>query len=795
MDREEVSDWKNSLLLTSASIHQLNRKLPRGYAFRPQHVETHPEPEVIPGKRRRKPLQPSTAAKKARADTPRPRTSKSSRKRRNTVSTPLAAHIPPVAVASPISTASPLEVLRTQIAEQEKRALELQLETLKAQVAELQAQRDKVSKPKKRIRKRKAAVKYEDDDSDAYVPSRPRPPPSQPTRKRRARQRASEPVEVESDVSSSLKKCLKVINNLMAHPYSLPFNQPVDPDRDQAPGYFDVVQYPMDFGTVKKNIQVGNYDTATEFKKDVELVFYNARLYNLENSIIAHKASYLEKEFNKQYKKLVLGKKPPSEPSTPKARPRSRPRQQRRSRSGASSDPAMTKQINELKDTMLGMFEAIKKQSRTDAPTKKPRSKSRHKPMTKEEKRQLSSNIHSLDASHLGRVVQIIHDNMPQLPAEGSTPDEIEIDIDALDAKTLRELEKYVKQCLNSAKKKKQRKKQTPETNQAIEDVKREIEEINRNALKQSLNSQRTFEDEDIVIDDEPAKHYPPVAIEKDNLGAEMSSSTSESSDTESESEDEVERVRKIPVPVDPGLASRSPAVMSALQTTTPTEQPGAIGGGPFSLDVPDGPGLAEAAEMEVHSSCASADILLDTSREDPKEVVIQNAADWMSLEEESSHPKNNSVDSEPLWSEYQKKEELQKQKEKEREEKELQLKKDREERERLMVLEIQRKKKEEEEAEAQRKKEEEERQKEEQRQREAARLAAKLEREKRASELSDAGSVLSSMASFERGLQGSSVSVSALDVLKLKQASEGNGSEKLPEDSSESTVTQEGDK
>ena len=75
-----------------------------------------------------------------------------------------------------------MEVLRTQIAEQEKRALELQLETLKAQVAELQAQRDKVSKPKKRIRKRKAAVKYEDDDSDAYVPSRPRPPPSQPTR-------------------------------------------------------------------------------------------------------------------------------------------------------------------------------------------------------------------------------------------------------------------------------------------------------------------------------------------------------------------------------------------------------------------------------------------------------------------------------------------------------------------------------------------------------------------------------------------------------------------------------------
>ncbi|CAJ0925753.1 unnamed protein product [Ranitomeya imitator] len=73
-------------------------------------------------------------------------------------------------------------------------------------------------------------------------------------------------------------------------------------------------------------------------------------------------------------------------------------------------------------------------------------------PMTYDEKRQLSLDINRLPGEKLGRVVQIIQSREPSL--RDSNPDEIEIDFETLKPTTLRELERYVKSCLQ----KKQRK-------------------------------------------------------------------------------------------------------------------------------------------------------------------------------------------------------------------------------------------------------------------------------------------------------------------------------------------------
>jgi hypothetical protein len=70
--------------------------------------------------------------------------------------------------------------------------------------------------------------------------------------------------------------------------------------------------------------------------------------------------------------------------------------------------------------------------------------------MTFEEKRILSENINKLPAEGLGKIVQIIHSRMPHLAQ--NSPEEIEIDIDALDARTLRALERYVKTALRQSK-------------------------------------------------------------------------------------------------------------------------------------------------------------------------------------------------------------------------------------------------------------------------------------------------------------------------------------------------------
>jgi len=72
------------------------------------------------------------------------------------------------------------------------------------------------------------------------------------------------------------------------------------------------------------------------------------------------------------------------------------------------------------------------------------------KPMTYDEKRQLSLDINKLPGEKLGRVVHIIQLREPTL--KDSSPDEIEIDFETLKPSTLRELEKYVNSVLRKQK-------------------------------------------------------------------------------------------------------------------------------------------------------------------------------------------------------------------------------------------------------------------------------------------------------------------------------------------------------
>ncbi|KAL3317601.1 hypothetical protein Ciccas_003746 [Cichlidogyrus casuarinus] len=71
------------------------------------------------------------------------------------------------------------------------------------------------------------------------------------------------------------------------------------------------------------------------------------------------------------------------------------------------------------------------------------------RPMTYEEKRQLSMDINKLPGEKLGRVVQIIQQREPS--HRDCNPDEIEIDFETLQPTTLRELEKYVKSVLQKS--------------------------------------------------------------------------------------------------------------------------------------------------------------------------------------------------------------------------------------------------------------------------------------------------------------------------------------------------------
>ncbi|XP_072287222.1 bromodomain-containing protein 3 isoform X2 [Pyxicephalus adspersus] len=101
-------------------------------------------------------------------------------------------------------------------------------------------------------------------------------------------------------------------------------------------------------------------------------------------------------------------------------------------------------------------------------------------PMTYDEKRQLSLDINRLPGEKLGRVVHIIQSREPSL--RDSNPDEIEIDFETLKPTTLRELERYVKSCLQ----KKQRKPFSSGKKQAVKS-KEELAQEKKKQLEKRL--------------------------------------------------------------------------------------------------------------------------------------------------------------------------------------------------------------------------------------------------------------------------------------------------------------------
>ncbi|CAF3707592.1 unnamed protein product [Rotaria sp. Silwood1] len=73
------------------------------------------------------------------------------------------------------------------------------------------------------------------------------------------------------------------------------FRQPVT--ENIAPGYFDIIKYPMDFSTIFKKLDENQYETPYEFCEDVWLVFNNAWTFNKKTQKVYKAGSKLSEMF------------------------------------------------------------------------------------------------------------------------------------------------------------------------------------------------------------------------------------------------------------------------------------------------------------------------------------------------------------------------------------------------------------------------------------------------------------------------------------------------------------------
>eukprot|EP00825_Cyclidium_porcatum_P030284 TRINITY_DN32125_c0_g1_i1.p1 TRINITY_DN32125_c0_g1~~TRINITY_DN32125_c0_g1_i1.p1 ORF type:complete len:226 (-),score=40.64 TRINITY_DN32125_c0_g1_i1:407-1084(-) len=95
------------------------------------------------------------------------------------------------------------------------------------------------------------------------------------------------------------KKLEFLVQSLIQNKDSVQFRMPVDYEQLGLWDYPLKIKNPMDLNTVQQNIRQSKYKTTDQFLQDVNLIWNNCKVYNLEGSQIYRQAERMEK-FTKQ---------------------------------------------------------------------------------------------------------------------------------------------------------------------------------------------------------------------------------------------------------------------------------------------------------------------------------------------------------------------------------------------------------------------------------------------------------------------------------------------------------------
>ena len=88
-----------------------------------------------------------------------------------------------------------------------------------------------------------------------------------------------------------------VIPAVVKHHFSWPFMHPVDAIKLKLPDYHNIIQHPMDLGTIKKRLEHYWYDSAKECIRDFSTMFNNCYIYNKPGEDVVLMAQTIEKIF------------------------------------------------------------------------------------------------------------------------------------------------------------------------------------------------------------------------------------------------------------------------------------------------------------------------------------------------------------------------------------------------------------------------------------------------------------------------------------------------------------------
>ena len=82
----------------------------------------------------------------------------------------------------------------------------------------------------------------------------------------------------DTTIKQELKECKRILKEIMSHRSAWPFNQPVDITKFY--NYYQVIERPMDLGTMKKRLDSGQYADLDAFAADMKTIWNNCYTFN-----------------------------------------------------------------------------------------------------------------------------------------------------------------------------------------------------------------------------------------------------------------------------------------------------------------------------------------------------------------------------------------------------------------------------------------------------------------------------------------------------------------------------------
>lgn len=226
-----------------------------------------------------------------------------------------------------------------------------------------------------------------------------------------------------------------IFRQITQHKWAWPFMQPVDVEGLGLDDYYEVIDRPMDFSTIKNQMEAKDgtgYKHVRDICSDVRLIFTNAMKYNDEKSDVHDMAKTLLGKFEEKWEQLL-----------PKVIEEEKRREEEVAQAQANMQLAqLAAHAKIAKDLSNELYEV-------DTHLEELREKvvKKCRKISVEDKRKIGTALSKLSPEDLRKALEIVARNNPNFPLDD---EEVNLDMDAQNELTLWRLKLFVKDALEA---------------------------------------------------------------------------------------------------------------------------------------------------------------------------------------------------------------------------------------------------------------------------------------------------------------------------------------------------------